>query len=207
MSWEYDVNAAYLQQEPGVIVACERAAIIAPSAQDGCGPWLLDFTFQMSRGHPRGVDYWVLALIRWHTEEGRLTWFYVDVGTTPNPDRMVRENREALSSLPDPFMADVHGVPNALDDGCLFWESTAPCLPVDENGIMPYSVPREGMNPNIVPLEIGTTTSATTIMHIYRERGLARWPYGSTAIEVLVWTQAFKSWQEGSNGCMSRFLQ
>lgn len=110
---------------------------------------------------------------------GTIGRFLVRAGGVPRSDASRAENAELLADLPSPFGAFVapgqgtstHG------DGRLEWiEPVEVDVPSGTVTLAPRSV----------PLEIGTSQSSRTLLHLLEEQGVARWPYGHDWITILV---------------------
>ena len=70
----------------------------------------------------------------------------------------------------------------AYDDGYIEWEGNANFW-VYRDGKCDHSVEIPGRR---VPLEVGYTMPERTLSHLSSERSLARWPYGSNIITILI---------------------
>ena len=128
-------------------------------------------------------------------------WFgqvKIDVGTEPARDVERQRNAAALADLPHPFQAWVDLEQNAdpNGDGWLEWsetitigKSTGDGIEQPDGSIQPRIVPHEiesGFTKG-VPIEIGATKPSRTLGHLYgRYWGVARWPYGSRFITLLL---------------------
>lgn len=125
---------------------------------------------------------------------GDATELLIGVGETPRPDADREGNAAALARLPHPFRAHVDMEQNnASQDGTLCWEGpirvglctgliarhadgTTHPLPVF------FTIPA-----GMAPLEIGSTKPSRTLAHLIDGEGsVARWPYGSSRIRLIV---------------------
>jgi hypothetical protein len=110
-----------------------------------------------------------------------------DVATagTPHPDRDRYANADGLAGLPGPFTASVDmRQSGADDDGWVEWaqsiradRSVGTPVVCDCGRMSPVKILDE-VRPGRVPLEIGTTKPSSTLLHLRRDGGVARWPYG-----------------------------
>lgn len=109
---------------------------------------------------------------------------YVDLGALPGLDRDEHENQEKLGGLASPFTAWCAGG-TGDDDGRLELDQPVQVeheMQDDERLVVLYP-------PSGVPLEIGHTEPETTIFHLRRDGGVARWPYGHDRITLLLSTR------------------
>lgn len=106
--------------------------------------------------------------------------FTIDVGCEPSSDCQIDLNNAALSDLPVPFTAVFRPEAGrgAKSDGHLKWDKKIMAFAYDGTGIQ--------VDPISVPLEVGTTLASRTLVHVYQDRGVARWPYGSDKIYVFL---------------------
>ncbi|MFD9443435.1 hypothetical protein [Streptomyces sp. NPDC060001] len=145
--------------------------------------------------------YWppeqAAAFLRVHTGlmSGEFAMTLLEVGEVPagDADRIV--NAERLAHLDPAFAARPDADQcNAERDGELCW--TAPIRAQRSTGrassegaapspqVTTYEVP-----PGCVPLEIGLTFPSRTLLHLLKHGGVARWPYQSTVVALLLNTQ------------------
>lgn len=154
---------------------------------------LVNFVFQRGdRRHTSTEDAYAFAQVWAMYNNGKFSFAYVDVGREPGPDGSVAQNQTILrENLPSVFV------------------STVDCKLLDQDGSISWSVPicltshKEGNGElcdcgcnkrfvdiassfcqDTVPLEIGSTTSSRTLLHLAQSGGLARWPYGSNRILI-----------------------
>lgn len=107
----------------------------------------------------------------------------ISIGDTPCSDKAIKENNKILTSLHSPFYGKFYGGA-ADDDGKLYWDvpiEIASFIHGDGPDNVLLSPRRSG-----APLEVGTTESHVTFWHLMHERILARWPYGSKIVWLLV---------------------
>lgn len=120
----------------------------------------------------------------------------VVIGTrrnTPHADEDRAANAAGLSDLPHPFTAGVDlGQGNADQDGWLEWSepidvevSTGVPL-IGADGSMSPVIMKRTLLPGGAPLEIGYTMPSATLLHLRRNRSVARWPYGHPFLTLLV---------------------
>ena len=145
--------------------------------------------------------YWppeqAAAFLRVHTGlmSGEFAMTLLEVGEVPagDADRII--NAERLAHLHPAFTARPDAEQsNAERDGEMCW--TAPIRAQRSTGrassdgaapspeVTVYEVP-----PGCVPLEIGLTFPSRTLMHLLKHGGVARWPYRSTVVALLLNTQ------------------
>jgi hypothetical protein len=121
---------------------------------------------------------------------------------SPGPDSDRAGNAARLTGLPWPFVAEVDpGQHQADNDGYLKWiepiqaeASTGTPFTRAGGRIEPRQITRT-IPPGRVPLEIGTTRASVSLLHVIREKGLARWPYGHDRISLFVRTGACAHWR------------
>lgn len=145
--------------------------------------------------------YWppeqAAAFLRVHTGlmSGEFAMALLEVGEVPagDADRIINANR--LARLHPAFAARLDAEQsNAERDGEMCW--TAPIRVQRSTGrassegtaltpeVAVYEVP-----PGCVPLEIGLTFPSRTLLHLLKHGGVARWPYQSTVVALLLNTQ------------------
>jgi hypothetical protein len=128
------------------------------------------------------VDTWGFAQVWacWRAEE--LAIVSVEVGGPPHGDSVIETNNALLKQAAEPFQGEFRPERGrgASCDGS-FWWSEPIHLSLAEGG-------RFGAKKGGLPLEVGSTTAATTLGHIRGNGGVARWPYGSNRIIVLLRT-------------------
>jgi hypothetical protein len=120
----------------------------------------------------------------------------IEVGTTPQADRCRNENADALAGLPSPFTAHVDSGQNRSGDGDGWFEWTGPITTNRSTGkgrkarngeTHPVMGLHQATAPHGAALEIGTTKPSVTMNHLYGPcAGVARWPYGSKFVTLLL---------------------
>ncbi|WP_422132211.1 hypothetical protein [Streptomyces misionensis] len=147
------------------------------------------------------ATYWppeqAAAFLRVHTGlmSGEFAMALIEVGEMPAGDADRHVNAQRLSHVHPAFTVRVDAEQShAEGDGEFCW-----AVPVRAQrstgrpfsaGLPPspelaaYEVP-----PNCVPLEIGLTFPSRTLMHLLKHGGVARWPYQSTVVALLLNTQ------------------
>ncbi len=93
----------------------------------------------------------------------------------PKGDKNTEFNNSVISSLPFPFSGKFIGG-TGEDDGCISWSA-----PLDAGADFAELIP-----PCTLPLEVGYTAGWTTLKHLFYEKGVARWPYDSDRIYLLI---------------------
>lgn len=125
---------------------------------------------------------------------GRYAWSVIPVGAPPGPDKKREQNQALLdAAISGDSRAHVDLHQNLADqDGYLSWttrkrfeRSTGVPFIDEKHGYSPvtaihYAAPRQ------VPLEIGYTMPSRTLAHLEQDRGVARWPYESKYVTVLL---------------------
>lgn len=112
----------------------------------------------------------------------------IPLGAAPGRDRQVEHNQAHLDALPAPFSAWCASG-SEDEDGWLEWaESMSVVHSMQDEERLALSYPPSG-----IPLEIGHTEPETTIFHLRRDGGVARWPYHHQHITLLLSTGAVES--------------
>ncbi len=125
-----------------------------------------------------------------HLQAGLCVALRVDLGQRPGRDREEATNQAKLDTLPAPFNAWCASG-NADDDGRLEWASEIGVAhEVDGGERIVVAYPPSG-----VPIEIGYTEPETTVFHLVRDGGVARWPYGHESMTVLLSTRFAERYQ------------
>lgn len=126
---------------------------------------------------------------------GEVAQVLIGAAGGPVVDSHREENAAQLADLPDPFQAAVDADQNRAEcDGTLKWD--APIVLDAATGVVLLDSCRRGVKqpvsivttvaPGWAPLEIGTTLASRTLLHLLEEGAVARWPYGSDCIRLLV---------------------
>jgi hypothetical protein len=113
------------------------------------------------------LGFWVIARI--------------SLGECPGTDRDEAGNQAKLERLAVPYSA-LCASGTADDDGRLAWErpiEVGHTMLEGETLVLEYP-------PSGVPLEIGHTEPETTIFHLRKDGGVARWPYGHDSVTLLL---------------------
>lgn len=113
---------------------------------------------------------------------GDLAFIDFQVGSEPLPDAERAGNQDALRNLPEGVAAQVDtSQRGADDDGTLRWRVTL------RGEIAPESAYDEvAIEPRRAPLEIGNTDASCTCLHLAMSGAVARWPYGSRLLTLIV---------------------
>ncbi|MFJ8955245.1 hypothetical protein ACIRL3_46155 [Streptomyces sp. NPDC102384] len=126
---------------------------------------------------------------------GRYARLTVEVGRQPAADAQRASNAEALDDLPRPFVAALDMDQNGADqDGALTWNEEVTAVAGTATFFYTdcCSVPvtrSERLPAAEMPLEVGHSLPSRTLTHLEMDGGVARWPYGSTDLEVLLNTE------------------
>lgn len=130
--------------------------------------------------------YWFLQI---HTllGHGDVVFGRWSLGAAPHADAAISANTAILARLHSrtPLTAVYQprrGAVGDIGDGTISWR--APLLLGQR--LVDGQVFEHTCSPRSVPLEVGTTRSTTTMLHLQREGGVARWPYGNSWLSILV---------------------
>ena len=129
-------------------------------------------------------DAWIFAMVNAAYHCGDLQIALVDVGAEPAGDKATTINNDRLSDLPPPFWASFAGG-NVPSDGYLKWDKPV-VVESPECAILHETIKTRILQPGGASLEVGFTQSATTYHYFCSGSPIARWPYGSTRIWLLV---------------------
>lgn len=142
-----------------------------------CESFIVDLIHQQPNTRWTVYEAFPIAVINKMITREELCYFEVPVSSGAYKDeddiRIVRE----LKRLEPPFVASFRGRTEDFD-GFFSWDE--PLSIMKQRGAITYVPPRK------VPLEIGYTQGVTTLLHIQQRGGIARWPYGSSLISVLL---------------------
>lgn len=156
----------------------EHVERLWPSAK--AGGWA-DFAFQNSSGFADDADKLAAVTLMGMYEERQIAALRVEVGHTPSADRERDENQSKLADLPHPFLARVEQTNTMIGtaDGVIEWT---------EEVYATFNGRRIKIMPGSAPLEIGYMPSGKTQGHIIMGHygQLARWPYGSRDITIIL---------------------
>lgn len=114
--------------------------------------------------------------------ESRIVVLELAMGMMPGRDHERALLDGQLKKLRPPLSGTFHGGPGD-EDGAIAWSEPVPfeCFALKRKTSKPFLV-----SPSHVALEVGTTEARRTLAHLTDGRGVARWPYCSTSIYVLV---------------------
>jgi len=135
-----------------------------------------------------------------HLQAGWYVVATIDIDNIPGRDRDQKSNQRKLDALPAPFSASC-ATGTEDQDGWLSWDeeiTVAHRMDGDIQLVVQYP-------PSSVPLEIGHTEPETTIWHLQRDGGVARWPYGAKHITLLLCTVKITS--RGVPLAMPKFIE
>lgn len=179
-----------------------RTVTIIPTCLAGLrtGRWDRDYLEAIGQLQWGGPSKWprhqvaAFAIMHQYLMTGLAAEAGIYLGVTPYPDADRESNALALEDLPKPFTADIDKTQrNADQDGWLEWHE--PIIVTRSVGVAYYRSTEEAPAPltmrqlipaGSVPLEIGTTLPSRTAMHVYADRGVARWPYDAVKIRLFV---------------------
>jgi hypothetical protein len=151
---------------------------------------LADVVFQNGRNSIATEDVFGFAQVWAHLHMGHIGVCTINLHELPGSDADVLGNQSKLNENIHPlFQAIVDPARGGLggDDGTLSWDQ-----PIELTRLFLNEESGECRSeawlcePQAISLEIGTTNISTTLMHLRGRMGVARWPYGSEEITVLV---------------------
>lgn len=144
--------------------------------------WYVNAIFQQWAGRPRPSIYDAHCFSQVHSMLmcGDILTATVDMHEEPYPDCRIEDNDEALSKMSPIFYGRFWGG-KSESDGYFGWKK-----PLVMGQQTPEGIFRDIIDARRVPLEVGYTRAEITIKHLAEARGLARWPYGSKFIHLLV---------------------
>ena len=137
---------------------------------DAAPPWWVGCVCQTHTGRLHPYDGYVMLMLELDLALGQLAVARIRVGQGPAPDKEKDRNETILrAAMPTGWSVGVGGYDS---DGSIDWGDQRP----DFVDLMTMSSPRLYRG---AALEIGTTASHKTLLHLRRRGALARWPYGS----------------------------
>jgi len=123
---------------------------------------------------------------------GEVAYTCISTGGTPGPDRDRAGNAVLLGKTHPPFKAHLDMEQNGADsDGILTWDEDIRLIRPTGGFFYADNCKNTGQTllsfpttrkPGSVPLEVGDSWPSVTLMHLWRHRAVARWPYGSNLI-------------------------
>lgn len=136
------------------------------------------------------LDAYAFGACDLYIRSGKIAQLDIEVGRRPGPDKDTEGNNAKLRRLPRPFSAKFYG--GAGDsDGLLEWSGPIEATVVElEDQSSHDRVIDHAWTNYSAPLEVDYTKFTRTLWHLYREAGCARWPYGATAIRLMLWVGA-----------------
>ena len=145
--------------------------------------------------------YWppeqAAAFLRVHTGlmSGEFAMALLEVGEVPAGDADRRVNAERLARMHPAFAARLDAEQsNAEGDGEVCWTASIRAQrstgrPLSGGATPSPQLSAHEVPPGCVPLEIGLTFPSRTLLHLLKHGGVARWPYQSTVVALLLNTQ------------------
>jgi len=143
-------------------------------------PDFIRFVFQNHWNSVSMEDAFAFAVLWSWWLTGRLFIAKIDVGMEPSRDKHRDGNRLLLQALPGEFRADVWESINYCD-GTISWNAPITMFGHEWEGEQLRMVTREFPAAS-APLEIGTTASSRSLLHVFQSLSLARWAYGSRRV-------------------------
>jgi hypothetical protein len=147
------------------------------------------------------ATYWppeqAAAFLRVHTGlmSGEFAMALIEVGEMPAGDAARHVNVDRLSRVQPAFTVRVDvEQSHAEGDGEFSWAAPVRAQRSTGRSLSGDATPRPELiahevPPGCVPLEIGLTFPSRTLMHLLKHGGVARWPYQSTVVALLLNTQ------------------
>jgi len=146
--------------------------------------WEKDYVnccFQLAKSNVDVYAAYCFAHFHSWVSIGKVLMAAVDIGCEPKEDSDISGNHAMLQSLPKPFSAAFWGGHDDCD-GYVKWSEPIEFGQIDCTGReIVVEIP-----PKSIPLEVGWTRPDSSIYHILREKGLARWAYSSKRIYLFV---------------------
>jgi hypothetical protein len=145
--------------------------------------------------------YWppeqAAAFLRVHAglTSGEFAVALLEVGEVPAGDADRRVNAERLARMHPAFAARLDAEQsNAEGDGEVCWTASIRAQrstgrPISGGATPSPQLSAHEVPPGCVPLEIGLTFPSRTLLHLLKHGGVARWPYQSTVVALLLNTQ------------------
>lgn len=151
--------------------------------------WEIDCVLQKHVPWYDLYDAYAFAQIHTMMWSGEVVVVKVAMGDEPFPDACIKQNDAVMKKMVRPFVGNFYG---GLRDQDGWVEWTEPVFGteffVDDEDVEHkrlVEIPVGG-----VPLEVGSTYAARTLGHIYSDPGVARWPYGSKDMWIMVKTKS-----------------
>lgn len=149
----------------------------------------VDVILQEWPGHSYDIyDAYALSQVRASILGGQIGTAKVDLGATPRADFEVAYHNRMLTHSPDGIFSGRFYGGSADQDGEFAWKHSID-LTVQRYDAATNALLEETCVPidaRSVPLEVGYTKGSRTLLHLMQERGLARWPYESAWLHILV---------------------
>lgn len=194
MTWHEDgaaTAAAEMMAEPH---GAEAIGVYYEGLREG--RWdqeFLDVVGQLDRRQGSWDLGQVYSFMRFHHAwvSGRYAACSVPVGGPPGPDADREGNAALLGTVPHYVTGDLDARQNNADeDGVLSWADDLRMTAFVADQELVDGVEAKTLDvrvkPMQVPLEVGTTKPSRSWLHMQREGGLARWPYGQDRITLWV---------------------
>lgn len=149
---------------------------------------------------------------------GRMLHTVIEIGSTPSPDQLIKDNNEKLSVLERTNWTLVDDLNECSEDERLtmraeFWGGTQ-----DEDGFFEWRGPLwlhahvrpfgarkiQAFHNGKLPLEVGYLTPGQLLSRLGMQRGLVRWPYSQSKLWVLkvvdpaLWGGRLLSWDKSN---------
>lgn len=133
-------------------------------------------------------DAFCFAVIHTAIKSGDILTAQVDIGVEPFADKRHMVNNRLLQEACEPFWGKFWG-DTKDSDGLFGWRRPVTFGQVLLDG----SIYEEVIEPMSIPFEVGYTDGSRSLLHLFTDGGLARWPYGSSRIHL------FKTTGSGMN--------
>lgn len=127
---------------------------------------------------------------------GDIAYTYISTGGTPGPDSDRVGNARKLEGTLEPFQAKLDMHQNGADsDGVIWWGEPLKISRSTGAHFYPSACRKEAYSlvtfPTMresgsAPLEVGDSWPSRTLLHLWEEGAVARWPYGSELIWLFI---------------------
>jgi hypothetical protein len=127
---------------------------------------------------------------------GDVAYTCISTGGTPGPDADRAGNARKLEDTLNPFQAELDMHQNGADsDGVVWWDEPLKISRSTGAHFFPSACRKETYSlityptmrdPGSAPLEVGDSWPSRTLLHLWEDGAVARWPYGSKLIWLFI---------------------
>ncbi|MFI1161341.1 hypothetical protein [Streptomyces sioyaensis] len=127
---------------------------------------------------------------------GEVAYTCISTGGTPGPDADREGNAALLAKTHPAFAAELDMAQNGADsDGALEWSEPLRISRPTGSFFYPTSCQESeksilacpaSIEPGWAPLEVGDSWASRTLLHLWEDGAVARWPYGSSLIWLFI---------------------